>query len=480
MATILVVRTIDVNYATLDGAAVTATLAEGSAQPMTQVETGAFELPLDDGVQKITVNVTHKELFPIEQKLLLDAPEGGTPTLKFDGDQKSRVRNVDNHSRDGGDHSVEVIVVPGILRNANPRATEVAAAETKKHRNVFLTPRTLDILRFNDQLLSPQGSGSTFEHETKSIEPKGQFILLECIRPPKLVCIHVPQSMFDIYKRRGNNDMRKVSIPYHVFFHPNTAHFEPKNYPFSHDYLDLVARYCTYAQVFNAGKAMINQHEIAEQEVVFVFPVGGRIDSFGDAQTQAGLLRLLQEVNYQLQRWLEVPYPLQDVGKVAISGFSAGITAVANVLGGKRVGLFHDELLREVYSFDGIFMTKNADGAFVQDVGATQSFINNVKSWLRNGEDDRAIRFYTQNRIFLDGLKDAIVNPTTTKGPKGSTEVFGDNGTLLHAPPGMWLGVEKDIRKAAVNPGDLSRSVHQFIPAGFMSHAIQMSKLKRS
>ncbi|CAN5179194.1 hypothetical protein BH09PSE6_BH09PSE6_13280 [soil metagenome] len=478
MAVILVVRTLDVNYATVDGAAATASFDGGAATAMTRVDAGALELAVDEGVKKIAVSVTLDGFFPVEQKLDLDADPGGTPTLALDGRQVLGVRNLDNHSRDGGDHSVEVVVVLGQLRNGSTRAQEVAEAEVAKKNNVFLSVRQLQIIDLEEQVLEAAGATGTFKHGVVDVTPTGGVLLIERIKPPKMILVYVPEVMQSKLSQ-GNQDLQKVPIAYHVFFHPSTGHFAPKNYPFSFDYLDLIARYAFYEQRFNAGKAMVNQHDLAGKQVVFVFPIGGRVDSFGDAGSQAGLLRLLQEINYVVQRAMLVPFPLQPVGKVAISGFSAGIETVAKILASPRIDLFHDELLSEVYSFDGMFMRLNADKKFFMDVEATNRFINHVKSWLRNGEDDRIIRIYTQAQIFLNGLQGSIVNPTVVKGKRGATEVVGDNGTVLHTPPGTWLGMDADLADRCRSPGDLSRTVHQMIPAMFMQHAIKFSKLHR-
>jgi hypothetical protein len=142
------------------------------------------------------------------------------------------------------------------------------------------------------------------------------------------------------------------------------------------------------------------------------------------------------------------------------------------------VDVFHDKLLREVYSFDGVFMTKDANKKDVVDVRATINAITTIKTWLRGGADGRAIRIYTQGRMWLDRLRSSITNPTTVNGPDNSTEVRGDSGTILHTPTVMWKSVDPAIKKIGVDVNQLAKSVHQFIPAMFMQHAIKMSKLK--
>ena len=474
MAIVLVVRTMDVNYATVDGATVNASFDGGTATKMTKVDKSAFELPVTAGVKKVEVSVTLAGFFPVTQKL--DLNQSGTPTLKFDGPQVLNVRNLDNHSRDSGDHSMEVVVVLGQLRDGAPAAKKVAADETAKGKNIFFDPRTLDIIHLADGVLVPKGGTGVFNHTITSVTLAGTMLFAERISAPKMLAIYMPNRTTKTLQR-GNEEMQQVPIPYHVFFHPSTGHFAPTNYPFSHDYMDLIGRYVFYNQQWNLGKAMANQHEASGKKVVFVFPVGGRVTSFGNMNTQAGILRVLQEVNYFIQRMQGVPFPLQPLGKVGISGFSSGFRSVASVLGSRRVDVFHDKLLSEVYSFDGVFMTKDANKKDIVDVPATLNTINAIKAWLRGGARGRTIRIYSQSRIWLDQLRGSITNPTTVNGADNSMEVFGDSGTLLHTPSVMWRSVEPAIERIGVDVNQLQKSVHQFIPAMFMQHAIKMSKL---
>ena len=263
-----------------------------------------------------------------------------------------------------------------------------------------------------------------------------------------------------------------------MFFHPGTGHFVG-NYPFSHDYIDLIARYVLYDQVWNIGKAMANQHDASGQQIVFVFPVGGSTQSFGSFGSQSGALRILQEVNYFIQRMQNVPFPLQPLGNVAISGFSAGIRTVSSILGSGRVAQFYDKLLKEVYSFDGTFVIRDkVTKKDILDVVSTTNCINQIKGWLRGGADKRKVRVYTQGQIWLDQLKGSITSPTTINGPDGSTEIHGDNGTILHTPSAMWKSVDPDIRRVAVDLSNIYKSVHQFIPAMFIQHAIKTCTLR--
>ncbi len=475
MAIFVVVRTLDVDYATVDaGITAFAAFDDASGNPMTRVQAGAFELKIPDGTKKVSILVNHAAFFLVQQDLTLNATAGGTPSLAFAGDQNIGVRSLDNHSRDGGSHNVEVTVVMSQMRDVTDVVDSICDEQTTAGNVVTLALRSLRIMQFEDKILERAGGTGTFHHTSITIQAEGRLFALERMTAPKLVAVYVPQKTVAAFQK-GNVSMKLVPIPYHVFYHPFTGSFAG-DYPFSFRYLDLVARYVTYDQISTIGKAMANQHDAAGNPVVFVMPIGGAVGGFGTGDTQAGLLQMLKEINYSVQRLLGVPLPLQEVGKVAISGFSFGIRSVARVLGGTRIDQFHDVLLREVYSFDGVFSKAGGKKGEI-DLKLTGDCINNMKSWLRGGADNRTIRVYTQNPVWMQGLAGSIVNPTSVKGSRGSSELFGDNGTILLAPLATWIKADPDIL-ATMDMRDPVKSVHQIIPALFMQHAIKMSRLR--
>src|SRR5262249_47052539 len=123
------------------------------------------------------------------------------------------------------------------------------------------------------------------------------------------------------------------SIPYHLYYHPTPRDTTPypygKNKEGDQPHVSLGYRHTmfeTWASV---------QHYYAMKRVVYVVPVGSMDQSFGEANDSHGLYTLLREINlalHQIARAELGTYQLQTVGRVALSGFSAGASNMIKAL----------------------------------------------------------------------------------------------------------------------------------------------------
>jgi hypothetical protein len=457
VATFLIVRVMDVTGAPVAAQRVAALFSgvrDVTLLGKTSVP-GAFEVQIPDGVTAMGLLVEARGFFDVTQALTLS--QTGTPTLSFDGAQALNVRNLATHSRDGGGFNVEVFVVVGQLRDASSQVVATATAAGNPRR-VSTVPLTVDVGVLGVPILTPLGSTTPSTSELKTIAPRGVMRFVE------RTTVASPQS---------------VPLNYHLFFHPNIpAHFaEP--YPFTFSYMDLYDRYMLQRQKWDIGKAMVAQHDAGGGRCIFIFPIGSKKDGFGDLDSQAAALRLLEEVNYFVQRMDGVGFPLQPVGNCALSGFSAGIRAVNNVLTRGRVARFNDVVLRDIYNFDGVFADRDKSGKEFVDIKATLDFCGAVRSWFRGGDGNRSFRMYSQASIWLDTLKDAAPGATLVTGRDGAREADHPRFTLLFTPSGFWDKSPPAIRDIAVSPkpDELYKSVHQFMPAFFMTHALGQSAI---
>ena len=164
---------------------------------------------------------------------------------------------------------------------------------------------------------------------------------------PQLLGIWVPQGV-TVSRQRNNVDPATKPLNFHVFYHPSPGKLKGF-YPFSFDYVDLICRYLFYFPFLH--KEMVNLHQAAAVNTIFVFPVGSARNWNGGLSGQSSVLRLLQEVAFFVQRMDRIPIPLQQVGKCAVSGFSAAGTFVNQAMTPENPH-FDEHVLREIYGFD--------------------------------------------------------------------------------------------------------------------------------
>lgn len=485
METFLVVRTLDVSYALVPVKRVLAALNGGAPQPLLPTaQGGVSELKLPAGTTRIEVSVDATGFWPISQKLTLQT--GKLSTLAFDGRQAINTRDLEAHSR-GNDSNVIVNLVLGQVKDARAKVDAVFAGG-----GVFsITPAAHHIRDLGATILDPGGTGwDRLKHTVSSGKaPDGKMFFVERQTAPKLVAIYQPSRRFQTFQRDGQNPIA-LPVPYHVFFHPSTSQFD-RQYPFHAQYIDLVSRYMLLDQIFDIGKAMVNQHVVAGKNPVFVFPVGSPTESFGKIPRQADLLRLLQEINYWLQRMDGIAYPGHPVGHCAVSGYSAACEAIRTMLGAP-FAKFDTDHLREIYGFD-LYTPDNVPG-----------MCRSLTSWFRRGGSDRKLRIYTQNDTWRAEILAGLPRGTKTSGPSNAFEEETPSSTLLFDPVrAFWttMGEEAPIRPAfgrfdavpgTITAADLAGvkarkrtqealqtdkyyEVHGMHPALFLTHALKLS-----
>jgi hypothetical protein len=462
MDTFLVVRVLDVNYFPLEADAVVTSFDGGAKRPLDRtLDQGVMELQVPPGTSRIEITVTHKGFWPAIQKLRLNA--GKLPTLAFDGPQAINVRDLEAHTR-GVDSNVVVNVALGQTRDARAKVEAVFA----RGRVETITPAARLVRDLGETLLAPGGRGwDRLNHVvSQGVAPDGQMFFLERPTVPKLVAVYVPANRFKTFQRDGTSPA-SVPIPYHVFFHPSTRAFAGA-YPFARDYIDMISRYMLRDQDFRGNKAMVNQHVVAGKRPVFVFPVGSPTAGFGGISEQASLLRLLQEVNYILQRMDGIAYPIHPVGFCAVSAFSQGCDALKTMLD-TPFSEFDNDHLREIYGLD-LFRHKDVS-AVCRSLGA----------WFRGGADKRKLRIYTQDARWRTGIRANTPAGAVTTGPDRATEDESASTTLLFDPvEAFWTGMAREVPKPPplgkfdAVPGTFFEA-HAMHSALFLTHALKLS-----
>lgn len=480
MAATLLVRVLDVFGNAVDAQRVAAVFDGATGQDLKRTSAkGAFEIAVPPAATRVGVVVEHPAFFDAVQNLTLN--QTGTPTLAFDGAQALNIRNLQNHSRDGGGFNVEVFVVLGQLRDASSDVNKVKANPGPGRRTLVVQPAPREVVDFDGPILTPidNPGAPPAKSQLLTASPRGKLLFAERITPPRLIAIYDPIKKFPFLDNKNEGSPQQLPINYHLFFHPNIPGTFTDPYPNSFSYIDLFDRYMLQPHKWDIGKAMVPQHTAAGEKCVFIFPVGGKTEAFGDLNSQASALRLLAEVNYFIQRMDNVPIPLQPIGNLALSGFSAGIRPVNSVLTQGRVARFNDVILKDVYCFDGVFASRDKDGREFVDIPATLAFCSALRGWFRGGDQGRSLRVYSQNSIWLDQLKDAAPGSTVRQGRDGAREADSARSTVLFTPSTFWDKAPAVIRDIAVspNPSELYKSVHQFIPAFFMEHALKRSAM---
>jgi len=243
------------------------------------------------------------------------------------------------------------------------------------------------------------------------------------------------------------------------------------------------------------------QHYYSNRRVVFVVPVASVANRWGEASNPTGIYNLLQEVNLAIHVENNAKgtdfFGQYKIGRVAISGFSAGAHYMCGALSGSG-GNFFDKNLKEVYSWDGIIKEKNKPNTVPQD------FANFVRRWWKRGTDDKVFRVYTSDLTY--DMELAYLNPYATRveGAGGSfvKTYYKDNkefATLAILPESFFNvnDYEKDPAgylksnptdvyqgkaQASIRPEDApgfpfytASDPHHWFPTVFMYHALSHS-----
>jgi hypothetical protein len=474
MSNFLVVKVLDVNYNAHAAARVDVLFAgtgpDTGRRPMNPTNAkGVFEIQIPDSVDDVQIGVDEPGFFPIGQDLRIKRG-GPAPVLVISGGgQEVNVRNVDGHARGAGDFNLEVFVVLGQLQDTKDNVEALANANglgKPGGRVLFMSPVTLPVIDFTGLTVLNTGGGSGWGQLIHSplpaVVPRGRLFFAERTTTPKLLAIWVPEGVM-VTNEKNKVDPRKTPLNFHVFYHPSPGVLRGR-YPFDFAFVDLMFRYLLYWKVLH--KQMVNQHQASGSKAIMVFPVGDPSQWNGALGNQTSVLRLLQEVAYFVQRRHKIPFPLQPVGKCAVSGFSAGGQYVLQALGGDNP-FFHDNVLAEIYAFD--IRTNIA------------AFGSQLKKWWRGGANGRAFRIYTTDPGQFNTLEGTDPGATLFNGAGGAKERQGPQTNVVLMPvSGFWTGLRPEsppdpklFQTFRANFDD----VHQMIPALFLEHALKHAKL---
>ncbi len=465
---------------------------------MNQISPGLFEsaqaLPDSAAAFTVSVSVTGKPFFPFSQAMTIQqAPD--QVTIGFGGSGRGinvRTARLSARNAPGGDpkdRNVELdIVMLAITDGQSTMETALGGAYGTVTANVwaFSTGASLNsddgssgLARFNmtpTNVDSGQGQLFIFQRKPDS-SVKGAPGMGSGSDGPQVVVAYRVKSTIP------TDPTATTPIHYHVFFHPSTETFGAD--PFNASYADLIRRYTLLP--YSQGKAFAQAHVSAGKNLVFVMPVM-RIGRLGDIANQTALLRLLDEINFYIQRAAGVNVPAQPAGNLALSGFSAGLPFMFTVFaaGGKNADATFWDRVREIYSFDGIF----ADSAGAQE---TANCIATLKRWQQKGSG-RTIRIYTQTHSW-DALNATfgVPHPTSrfpdNKPPPATTEAWSATGSLTVIPPNFWHTMDpaeflatpdfvKQVNAKKAPKDWMSASsieywwVHQVISARLVQHAV--------
>jgi hypothetical protein len=371
------------------------------------------------------------------------------------------VRNRSVTSRDGDGINLEVFAVLSRLSDARDEIKAVQLTGQQKGLNLVPDPISVEVRQFESTILNPAGTGEDrLRMSRRTLTPKGKMYYLKSEGYPKLIGVYDPRAA-----NRQADQAKKTPINYHLFFHPGTFHYGNVNYPWDYKYPDTIARYLFIEPRPYIGKAMAAQHEAGDNESVLVFPVGSATKWFQGLNSQSSVLRLIQEINYFIQRKAGVGIPLQPVGQLALSSFSASIAFVAQIVAESRGVLMARNILREVYCFDGFFPKEAA--------ASEAAFFANATGWLRGDLNTRALRVYTQNSTWWNAFNQAVPGTPVATGPSGSSEAESASHSVFFAPTPFWSWYPM------VLPAEgLYDNIHQLIPCWFLQHAMKLSRMR--
>ncbi len=446
-ATYLVVRTIDVTQTAIRVATVTVSFNGGPPVALSQVADGIVEVTIPPRTTKVGVTATPAAPYwPASQDAIVDL-SSSPPSIRFDGGQQFNTSLVRVVTR-GADFNLELHFVIGQLVDATASTGAVAAGA-----GISYDTPVRQIRRFSTPLLNPSGTAERLLNASPAnVTFRGSIFFAARQTTPKLVAFGHPG-----WNAPRDPHQARLPIPFHVFYHPSIPWNDA--YPNGPNYLGLVARYLCKT-LADGGKAMLYQNNADTLKNVLVFPIGSQLDWMGDAGNAAGVYRLLQEAAFYVQRMQGIALPMQPVGSITVSCFSAGVRPMASVVTGGGPRGFQ-QALRNIFVFDGVF----AGAAGDQE---TTTFCNVLGPWLRRG-GARSLRVYTQSGLWLDRLQPLIGSPIAVRGGAGSREIDGSTCTALHVPTAFW---------GSIAPGLGYWEAHQLIPSLFMEHAVTNSSFQ--
>lgn len=326
------------------------------------------------------------------------------------------------------------------------------------------------------------------------VRPDGRSYVFELntATAPRLILVWHSNALA---KRWLSGQPPRGAIGYHFYYHPTPGN--QTRYPYGKDagggqpHVFLGYRHLmfeTWASV---------QHFYSGREAVFIVPVGAPAHMFGEAGRSLGIRTIIHEVNLALHRENGAQfgeYQAQPVGRVAVSGFSAGANFMIRAMSDTTSPLgqqFANQTVKEIYSWDGAIGGR-AGGKPIADT-VPESFGALVARWWKT--PDQRFRVYTQKGPQYGAGLDVrelkpFVQPDIT-GPAGSFlrtwakdgTVFG---TLLHLPGSFFrsqylphenpIRVYQGIDKHPTDKGFPSYiDTHHWFMTVFMYHALVSS-----
>jgi hypothetical protein len=438
---------------------------------------GQYEIQFPNGTTNFTIDVQEDGYFPIHQALKLNP--GPPPSLSYNPIQELNARIGTGYSVRDGNFKVPIDVILGQLKDARTILNGMGI----QHLDPWANP-VMDFSGTN--VLNASGAGwDKFQHTLLgSVAPTGQMLYASRVTNPNFLAIYVPAGV-TVTPSPGGKDPQKSPLNFHLFYPPWTGVLTG-SYPFGDKFIDFIRRYLFFYPMLH--KEMVCQQEASQAKPIFIFPIGDdrpepKAGQKQPAQipwdlgSQTSILRLLYEVKYFVQRMNKIPYPLQPIGKCAVSGFSSGgskvYTAITNT-----DSQFNNNVLKEVYGFD------------LRQVAA-QTFARTLGNWF-NGGRDRFFRIYTTVGDWSNAMQGVDRSAVQNSGSGGAVEWQGTRSSLVYVPTfNFWKGLQADVQSGLfLSPivgqyqsfgfpsDDAGKEVHQLMPAVFLEHALKNSSLK--
>jgi hypothetical protein len=474
MADALVIKTTDVTGAPVNATVqvqlnINATPSSISKRKDPGVAVAA--LPLGAAVTA-TIKITAAGFFDVRQDVKLDGSAGLIfPEIDFVPPQHLNATLVTIGATLGG-RDFEVHFVLGQLRDATAKIEATLQAS-----GLSLVMPSKQINDVQAPMLNPTGTKSgVINVNNKTISTIGaKAFVAERVGDPRLIAMVHPG-----FPAPAPGQL-PAPLPYHLFFPPPAPDDFGPDYPFAASYCDFIGRYLLFLRSEN-NKSIFKKLGLAYQGLVLgaqnvlVLPVPHATlplaQQMGDLDSQAKVLRLLQEVNFFIQRMTFASLPTQPVGPVALSCFSAGVRFLSKVVSGPKVPEFFDNLLRHIFLFDAWFPGANGQADAV-------TFSRTLLAWHRSGAALRGLRVYTQFNVWQTALEaafQALPGASVRLGFGGAKETDGPSATLLFAPQPFWTEMDPIFDPQNSNPTIASAQIHDAIPAAFLSHAMKRSQ----
>ena len=289
-------------------------------------------------------------------------------------------------------------------------------------------------IKLKEPLLGPSTAEGiarlTYDLQTP-VRPSGRIYVFELktATAPRLLFVWHPVQMHFPSARPGGS---AGPISYHFYYHPTAK--DPTAYPYGRNQAGVQPHVLVgYRHLMFETSATVQLY-YARRRVVWVVPVASPAHQFGEAATTVGVRSILNEINLALHSANAAyeHYERQPVGRVAMSGFSAGALQLVAALSDRSSPLgqsFLQNNVKEIYCWDGATDPPNQVPA---PFGAV------VKNWWRDA--DQKVRVYTQDAEYAKHLAFLQKHAAPTVKGAGGSYVLNwakdgkDFGTMVYLP----------------------------------------------